>query len=193
MFGTVWHASSSSPLRGCFFGEGCGQSTCYWGLCIQTWKEWEFHNTLFSLRMREKTFMLLNVSYFQTQSLFWRSLGLPLLYHCSSYVTTMIPSLHTHAHTDTPSPHPPAAPQLLGICVWVNFLCSVLQTLSSSVVNGAEQGGNEATKPHLSVCSRRSAGLGWATSAKSTRCDELHEKQSKFASQVKFGTNRITF
>lgn len=37
------------------------------------------------------TFMLLNVSYFQTQSFFWRSPSLPLFYQCNLYVTTLIP------------------------------------------------------------------------------------------------------
>lgn len=79
----------------------------YWRLCLQKWKEWEFHNTFFSFRMRVKTVMLLNVSFFQTQSLFWRSLRLPLFYHCNSYVTAIFPSLHTHTHAHPSSTPPP--------------------------------------------------------------------------------------
>lgn len=61
------------------------------------------------------------------------------------------------------------------------------------MASGAEQEGNEAGQPHCSVCSHGCAGLDAAMFAKNTRCDDLHEKESKFTSRVKFGCNTLTF
>lgn len=51
------------------------------------------------------------------------------------------------------------------------------------MANGAGQEGNEAGQPHLSVCGHGCARLDASAVAKNTRCDELHEKESKFTSQ----------